>query len=381
MTGSSVGLFAGIGGIELGLSRSGFEPELACEIWDPARSVLAHRFPGVPVHDDVTTLKSIPKVDVLSAGFPCTDISQAGRTAGIFGEQSSLVGEVFRLLRGKNAPDWVLIENVRNIVTLARGQGVRHIVDELDDLGYRWAYRVVDSRFAGVPQRRQRIFILASKVGDPRTVLHVDDAGERTDARDDAYGFYWTEGLRGLGWAQDAVPTLKGGSTIGIPSPPAIWMPGAINGRRIVKPTIGDAERMQGFARGWTKAVIGPRAEGNRWKLVGNAVTVGVAEWLGKRLVKPGTPIADYRKLGRHDRWPIAAYGDRSGRWAASGLSLFPVHRKYQHLYDLTNQDLLQPLTLRGATGFFSRLERGGLNVSEEFRLDMKRHIEFMSEQ
>ena len=95
-----------------------------------------------------------------------------------------------------------------------------------------------------------------------------------------ACGFYWTEGIRGLGWAFDAIPTLKGGSTVGIPSPPAIILPDGI----IVKLNIQDAERIQGFEAGWTQPAELVARPGMRWKLVGNAVTVGAAEWIGRRI-------------------------------------------------------------------------------------------------
>ena len=91
---SVAGLFAGIGGIELGLSRHGGETELLCEYWEPAKAVLAERFPEIPLVGDIRELRSLPKVDVVSAGFPCTDLSQAGRMHGISGEASGLVGEV-----------------------------------------------------------------------------------------------------------------------------------------------------------------------------------------------------------------------------------------------------------------------------------------------
>ncbi len=244
---SVAGLFAGIGGIELGLHESGGRTELLCEWWEPAQAVLAERFPGVPLAGDVRELDRLPDVDVVTAGFPCTDLSQAGRTKGITGEASGLVGEVFRLLKGRRAPVLVL-ENVRNMLVLDGGQAMRYLVDELESLGYRWAYRLVDSRFTGVPQRRQRVIFVAALDLDPRTVLFADEAGEPDDEwfDDTAYGFYWTEGLRGVGWAKDGVPTLKAGSTIGIPSPPAIWNPGADADRLIVTPQIGDAEEMQG---------------------------------------------------------------------------------------------------------------------------------------
>lgn len=95
-----------------------------------------------------------------------------------------------------------------------------------------------------------------------------------------AFGFYWTEGTRGLGWAVDAIPTLKGGSSIGIPSPPAILL----ESREVVTPSIRDAERLQGFPTDWTQPAEEVTRKGQRWKLVGNAVSVPVAEWIGRRL-------------------------------------------------------------------------------------------------
>ena len=89
------GLFAGIGGIELGFHRAlgtSVETVMLCESWAPAQQVLAARFPEAEITPDVRELKQLPDdLDVLTAGFPCTDLSQAGRTAGITGAQSGLV--------------------------------------------------------------------------------------------------------------------------------------------------------------------------------------------------------------------------------------------------------------------------------------------------
>src|SRR6266566_1304592 len=93
-----VGLFAGIGGIETGLHAAGHESVLLCEIDDSARAVLDARFPGVQLERDVTQLAELPRCDLLAAGFPCQDLSQAGRTAGIGGRNSGLVESVFHLL-------------------------------------------------------------------------------------------------------------------------------------------------------------------------------------------------------------------------------------------------------------------------------------------
>lgn len=379
---SVAGLFAGIGGIEVGLHEAGASTELLCEWWEPAQAVLAERFRGVPLVGDVRELEQLPDVDLVAAGFPCTDLSQAGRTKGITGEASGLVAEVFRLIRGRRVP-LLMLENVRNMLVLDKGEAMRYLVDELEALGYRWAYRLVDSRFTGVPQRRQRVIFLAALDLDPRSVLFADEAGQPDDDHygDEAFGFYWTEGLRGLGWAKDAVPTLKGGSTIGIPSPPAIWNPGGRAGLRIVTPSIEDAERMQGFEAGWTApAAQMSRGEGIRWKLVGNAVTVGVSRWVGERLMDPGQPFLDGQPLLREQRWPTAAYGANGKAWAVD-LSLWPRQARYQHLANVVDLDRASPLSARAAAGFYGRTRRSSLRFVDQFIVDIAEHAAHMAEE
>jgi DNA (cytosine-5)-methyltransferase 1 len=377
---TAAGLFAGIGGIELGLERAGIATELLCEWWDPARAVLEHHFPDVPLEPDIRDLRLLPPVDLVAAGFPCTDLSQAGKMKGITGEASGLVGEVFRLLRDRRVP-WVLLENVRNMLVLDGGQAMRFLIAELESLGYRWAYRLVDSRFTGVPQRRQRVIFVATTDGDPREVLFADDVGEPSDSEfaDDAFGFYWTEGLRGLGWARDAVPTLKGGSTIGIPSPPAIWSPSSGSGLRLVTPSVVDAEQMQGFDPDWTAPAdkVSDR-KGTRWKLVGNAVTVGVSSWVARRLAAPGVVNADVRQLDVDAAWPRAGFGANGKRWSVD-VSMWPVRDEYTHLSDLVDLDAAQPLSLRAAAGFLDRATRGTLRIDERFLDDVASHLDALA--
>lgn len=114
------GLFAGIGGFEVGLNRSGHSTILTCENDTSAVSVLCARL-GMPNHDDICTLRSLPsEAEIVAAGFPCQDLSQAGATAGISGGRSGLIMEVFRLVRAHRTP-WVLIENVPFALRLHRG--------------------------------------------------------------------------------------------------------------------------------------------------------------------------------------------------------------------------------------------------------------------
>ncbi len=369
-------LFAGVGGIELGLHRGGHATALLCEADPAAIAVLEARFPGLPIETDVRRLSTLPPdTQLVTAGFPCQDLSQAGTTRGIDGTRSGLIGEVFRLLRKQRVP-WLLIENVPFMLQLGRGRALEVIVSELEDLGYRWAYRVVDSRAFGLPQRRERVFLLASLEHDPRSVLFADDAGpppEQPFDRRCAFGFYWTEGIRGLGWAVDAVPTLKGGSAVGIPSPPAILLPSG----ELVTPDLRDAERLQGFRAGWTLPAESVARRSTRWKLVGNAVTVRVSAWIGRRLAAPGNYDGTWDELlPRGAPWPRAASNVGSGR-RASAVSAWPVRRPSPPLADFLKYPP-RPLSLKAAEGFRARTRTSSLRFPPGFLEAVDAHIERM---
>lgn len=371
------GLFSGIGGLDLPFKERGASTELLCDVWDASREVLQAHFPDVPVFEDIRDLKKLPAdVDVVTAGFPCTDLSQAGRTAGISGKESGLVEYVFKLLRNRHV-EWLVLENVRNMLVLDKGRAMVFLTSKLEELGFRWAYRLVDSRFSGVPQRRHRVLFVAARDHDPRRVLFADEAGDpgAQFLRDDAYGFYWTEGLRGLGWAQDGVPPLKGGSSVGIPSPPAIWMPNASLGRKLVIPSIEDAEVLQGFPRKWTDVIQTGHRNGPRWKLVGNAVTVGVARWLVDRLYDPGDVVVESNQKSADRRWPDSAYGE-SGKVYEFYATCWPTRNDYQHLTDVIDPSTLEPLSHRASSGFLSRALRAKLRFDPDFLRDVREHVE-----
>src|SRR5262249_43581674 len=191
---SIVALFAGIGGIELGFQRAGSNTALLCEIDDADRGFLTARFPNVRQVGDIRDVRALPRTSIVAAGFPCQDLSQAGSTAGIRGRQSSLVREVFRLIQSARNVRWLMLENVPFMLQLDRGRPMRFLISELETLGFTWAYRVVDSRAFGLPQRRQRVILLASREEDPRQVLFADDVGEQAEQSEPngfACGFYW----------------------------------------------------------------------------------------------------------------------------------------------------------------------------------------------
>ncbi|MDK3255263.1 DNA cytosine methyltransferase [Blastococcus capsensis] len=374
MNGKMVGLFAGIGGLELGLHTHGWSTELLCEIDSGGQAVLGEHFPDVPLVPDVTRLDELPGgIELVAAGFPCQDLSQAGRTVGITGARSGLVDEVFRLVEPQNGPTWLLMENVPFMLSLGRGAAMRHITASLELLGYAWAYRVVDARAFGLPQRRLRVIMLASRTEDPRAILFADDAGPTTEAdpASVACGFYWTEGTRGLGWAVDAVPTLKGGSTIGIASPPAVRR---LDGS-LVTPGLSDAERLQGFPVGWTAPssdVAGVRP-GHRWKLIGNAVSVRMSEWVGSRLSAPVTYDGRLdQALQPGDTWPIAAWG-RDGVAHRASVSSWPVRAPYESVAGFLEES--KPLSARATAGFLKRARAGNLRFVDGFLDDVARHL------
>lgn len=368
------GLFAGIGGFELGMQRAGHTTELVCDVLPAARAVLGARFPDIEYRDDITRLRSLPGgVDAVCAGFPCQDLSQAGKTAGLDGDRSGLIGEVFRLLSRRRVPT-VIIENVPFMLQLNGGNAMRAIVDELERRGYRWAYRVVDTYGFGLPQRRERVYLVASREADPAAALLVDDRVLRRPTSSLgalAHGFYWTEGLGGLGWAVDAVPTLKNGSTIGIPSPPAVLMPDG----RIIKPGLRDVERLQGFEPDWTQPAEAVARAASRWGLVGSAVSVPVAEWLGQRLSRPGVYDAS-----RDAPFPLSGKAPRAARFDgrrrhAVAIGADPVGIRPPPLAEfLTDHEGQSALSLKATLGFLGRTRRAKLRFEPGFIAAVERH-------
>ena len=381
----AISLFSGVGGFDLGFERAGIETVLQAEIDPWCNKVLARHWPNTRRVTDVRCVGSFREstrrtqadghlatvddgrretgaglpdgVDLVYGGFPCQDVSVAGKRAGLGGERSGLWYEFHRVL-SELRPRWTVIENVPGLLSSNDGRDFGILLDGLGELGYGVSWAVLDAQYFGVPQRRRRVFIVGC-LGDQRSaqqVLSVCEscggnpetgrtAGERVAAtirgrsaspgvnmpgrggEDDAnlvaytlspsrgtgdgHGNAWNSnyvtaiqdvrGVRdkkqnGIGIAQGApMYTLDGTSQHGIHVANPLgssqggirldldndtYIPDIVSGVRRLTPL--ECERLQGFPDGWTDL---PQSDSHRYRQMGNAVCVPVAEWIGHRLM------------------------------------------------------------------------------------------------
>lgn len=225
-----VSLFAGVGGFDLGFERAGHTCIGQVEIDQKCQQVLAKHWPDVPRHDDVRTANDwadrvglVGRTDLVCGGFPCQDLSVAGKRAGLAGERSGLFWDALAFATHVKAR-WIVLENVPGLLTSNQGRDFGVVVTALADAGYDHVeWRVLDSQFFGVPQRRRRVFVVAS-VGQPgRRPVLVESEGRCWDSstlgasgEDSAgtatgsVGFSHNQGID-IQASEDAFPTLRVG--------------------------------------------------------------------------------------------------------------------------------------------------------------------------
>jgi DNA (cytosine-5)-methyltransferase 1 len=164
-------LFAGIGGFRLGLEKAGHQCVWANEILEKPRRIYERNFGHQPDARDIRTVRpdEIPDAELLCGGFPCATFSVAGKRSGFSTEDTrgTLFFEICRILRDKRIP-YVFLENVKGLLNHDGGRTFAVIISSLDELGYDVQWEVVNSQNFGVPQNRERVFIVGHLRGQPR---------------------------------------------------------------------------------------------------------------------------------------------------------------------------------------------------------------------
>lgn len=290
-------LFSGIGGFDLGFEKAGLqcrwqvENDISCQV------ILEKHWPDVKRFGDIREItgKEMEPVDVICGGFPCQDLSVAGRRVGLSAARSGLFYELLRIV-SETRPRWFIIENVPGLLSSNQGRDMGAVIGSLAKLGYGIAWRVLDAQYFGVPQRRRRVFI-AGHLGDIRSateVLFESDECQVPVAKSRQKGDKVIDAIDSRA-KNDSVISRTLTDSRKTRMLDVIDYILTDKGIRIF--THLERERLQGFPDGWTLpyCIDGLEVEITdtaRYRLLGNAVAVPVAEWIGKRLKKGGDAIS-----------------------------------------------------------------------------------------
>jgi site-specific DNA-cytosine methylase len=263
-------LFSGIGGFDLGFERAGIGTSWQVENSPSATRVLEAHWPEVKRYGDIRGCgrHNLAPVDLVSGGFPCQDLStsQNGRRWGLAGERSGLFFEAARVIE-ELRPRWFVLENVRGLFSSHEGEDFDVVVSALAELGYCVAWRTLDSQYFGVPQHRERVYVVGG-LGHEGPVLVLFEGLPKAEP----------------GNAREA--------------PPQAVVPVAINPYQHGSNGVGISYVVHTLDSRPDRVVLAPldgggvggppgvprRMDVARTRLVGNAVTVSVAEWLGRRI-------------------------------------------------------------------------------------------------
>lgn len=339
-----ISLFSGVGGLE----SSKVHPVLCCEADKACRFVLSRRFTGAELTTDVTTL-SAPPADVVVGGWPCQDISVAGLQLGLEGSRSGLFYQMLRIARDSKAHT-IVAENVPNLLRMRGGELFADILRALEESGFpHIAWRTMNAREFGLPHERRRVFLIASKNPHFANALHreIPDThilAENQNAPAFCNAFYWTAGLQSICYSEGYVPTLKVGSGLSIPSPPALHFEGCVR-----KATAAECLRLQGF----DPIEFTGLADKELYRMAGNAVASPVGRFVADSIfVESQTPVVRtaHSQIGQSGVY-------ESGTVWEVGLDQVPLARSLRFLIDSAD---ITPISSRAASGLLTRLIRSG---------------------
>lgn len=294
--------FAGIGGFDIGFESAGFDVTVQCEIEPFCVSILDKHWPNIPKLHDIkeVTIDEIPTSTVWVGGFPCQDLSLArmGKREGLRGSKSGLFYEFARLV-GEGKPRVVVIENVAGLLSSHKGRDLGILISTLAELGYAVGWRTFNSKNFGVPQSRQRVYIVGcyrdergpgqilfepecsegnnkksrphgKKPETPFQKIVGDASGEGPVIQSIAYCLYATSARHtGTDWSRNYVCYPNAGMV-----------------RRLIP---SECEGVMAFPKNWTlpdnHILEGDDLDSARYHALGNAVTPPVAEWIANRVM------------------------------------------------------------------------------------------------
>ncbi|WP_304341578.1 DNA cytosine methyltransferase [Metaclostridioides mangenotii] len=282
-----IDLFSGIGGFRLGMEMAGHKCLGHCEIDKFAnKSYIAIHKPkeGEWYESDITRVRAsdIPRADVWCFGFPCQDISVAGKQKGFSGNRSSLFFTVTRLIRDikeEDRPKYLFIENVKNLLSINRGYDFLKVLIELDRIGYDAEWQLFNSKDYGIPQNRERVFIIGYLRGRSRRKIFPITRKNRATLKQiiadkQAYRVFDPRGI--------SCTLISNGGGAGAKT--GLYLMGNKPNRRIRRLTPRECFRLQGFPDEYFDRAREVNSDNQLYKQAGNSVTVNVIYEIARRL-------------------------------------------------------------------------------------------------
>ncbi len=274
-----IDLFSGIGGFRLGMEKAGHICLGHCEIdkfAEKSYKAMHNIKEGEWYADDITKVSAeeLPKADCWCFGFPCTDVSAAGKRQGLQGKRSGLFFEVIRLLKEtkkENKPEWLLIENVRNLLSSQKGFDFAEILIALDKVGYDTEWQVLDSANFGVPQHRERLYIIGHiRTKNRKMIFPIQQKTRSEGMKQIEYRIFDKNGIS---------PTIMthGGGKYAI----KVLNEKEKNARRL---TPRECFRLQGFPDDYFEKAKKVNSNTQLYKQAGNSVTVNVVYEIAKKI-------------------------------------------------------------------------------------------------
>ena len=282
-------LFGGVGGFRLGIERAiNSSCVFYSEIDKFSVQTYNKNFKENHKPTDITNIRAedIPNFDMLCGGFPCQAFSIAGKRGGFQDTRGTLFFEIARIIKVKR-PKIVFLENVKGLLNHEKGQTFSIIIQTISELGYNVQWMVLNSKFFGVPQNRERVFIIGSIREEPRPEIlpfresnEINNQKQQEQTARTLTSIYHKQGQ----WEQYIMDLYN--NKIHSDRSPTLTEPHhntlrVRDGMKIRKLTPIECERLQGFPDNWTEGV----SDTQRYKQMGNAVTVNVIEAIARKLI------------------------------------------------------------------------------------------------